>query len=65
MQPVLFRTENNCFLRSFNGVGAMHGLSLRFCSVFGDNPPSDLFIKLVAPKFYKSVVALRNSHGTP
>lgn len=43
----------------------MHGLSLTFCSVFSDSLPSDLFVKLATPKFYKAVVALYNSHGMP
>lgn len=63
LQPVFFRTKNNCSLVSFNGVGTVHGLFLRFCSVFADSLQSDLFIKLAAPKFYKAVVALYN--GTP
>lgn len=61
MQPVFFTSENNCCLISFNGVGRVHrylGLSLKFCTVFGGSLPSDLFIKLAAPKFYKAVVGL-------
>lgn len=65
MQPVFFRSESNCSLISFNGVGTVRGLSLTFYSVFSDSLPSDFFAKLAAPKFCKAVVALYNSHGMP
>lgn len=64
MQPCFFRSENNSLV-SFNGIGTVHGLSLMFCSVFGDSLLSDLFIKLVTPKLYEAVVALCNSQGMP
>lgn len=49
MQPIFFRSENNCSLIIFSGVDRVHGLSLRFCTVFSGSLPLDLFIKLTAP----------------